>query len=354
MKSICLFCLVLCLLPLLGNALFAQEDDSPKEALETVLELYDQYDVVMLSESHRNKEVHDFIREFVLYPKTARVIDDIVVEFGNALYQDIADRYVMGEPVSDDSVALIWRNHTVLFTWDSPVYKRFFQTVREANLRRKKGKKLRVLLGDPPINWANINTPAEYESFVKDRGIYAYQVLKNEVLPKGRKALVIIGGGHVVPVDLRTGEPVANLQKASLGQLLKSNYPGRVFGLWNMSGTNEDWGAMGFDKIYEFKLATDPLVRGRSFQSLYETELFVATEIDGTRTWAPLAADNWVRIEQAVDGVLYLGPENITVTVEEGTYTDVYLEELARRCPIVDRFFGFEFFQNQLNRIRGN
>ncbi len=44
----------------------------------------------------------------------------------------------------------IWRNHTNPIVFDSPVIEQFFKTIREVNQGLPEGKRLRVLLGDPP------------------------------------------------------------------------------------------------------------------------------------------------------------------------------------------------------------
>lgn len=331
----------------------AQLDSSLTSSVETILELYKTNDVVLFSESHGNKEIHDFLELFISYPKTAEVIDDIVVEFGNAMYQNIADRYVLGENISIDSLALIWRNHTVPFTWDSPLYEKFFKVVRAANMNRSDGKKLRVLLGDPPIDWSKVNTGNDYELSLSKRDIHPYELIKEAIITKGRKGFVIIGGAHILPVDLRTGLPNKNRQKATLAQLLKDSFPNQIFGIWVFSGTNEERISMGLDEAYDFKHAKEQGLRGKSFQLLYGDDTYVAEESDGERRWVPLAQDKWVKIDQAVDGVLYLGPNSTTVEADESIYTEYYLKELERRVRIIDDFFGFDLYQNQLNRIRG-
>jgi hypothetical protein len=79
-------------------------------------------------------------------------LTDIVVEFGNALHQDIADRFILeGKPVADADLQKIWR-HTIggNVLWDAPVYAQFFRSVRAVNALRPPKQRLRVLLGDPP------------------------------------------------------------------------------------------------------------------------------------------------------------------------------------------------------------
>ena len=62
----------------------------------SIWRLFDTYDLVAISEMHRSKEVHEFLRSLIRDPRlTKHRVTNIVVEFGNAKYQSIADRYAM-------------------------------------------------------------------------------------------------------------------------------------------------------------------------------------------------------------------------------------------------------------------
>jgi hypothetical protein len=69
-------------------------------------------------------------------PRLPGVVNDIVVEFGNTLYQDTIDAFVLnGQPVADADLRPVWRNTTQspVQTWDAPVYEQFFRRVRAVN-----------------------------------------------------------------------------------------------------------------------------------------------------------------------------------------------------------------------------
>lgn len=125
-------------------------------------------------------------------------VDDIVVEFGDAFYQPMMDRFVTGQPVNDADLRLAWRNTTVspLDTWDAPVYEQFFRTVRAANAVLPPGKRMRVLLGDPPIDWPKI-TKSSQVGALPSRDGYAASLVQAQVLGKGRRALLCYGMVHL-------------------------------------------------------------------------------------------------------------------------------------------------------------
>jgi hypothetical protein len=139
-------------------------------------------------------------------------VNDILVESGNARHQDVIDRYVNGEAVSRETLRRVWEDTTVPSTvWDRPIYEEFYRTVREVNATLAPARKLRVLLGDPPIDWSVVRTPDEVLGWQKQRDSYPADVLQREVVAKKRRALLIYGDGHLVRAQTGT---VVNLVEA--------------------------------------------------------------------------------------------------------------------------------------------
>src|SRR5437764_7061558 len=56
---------------------------------------------------------------------------------------------------------------------------------------------MRSLLADPPIDWENIHTPAEFRKWLELRDSYPADLIQKEVIATGRRALVFFGGGHL-------------------------------------------------------------------------------------------------------------------------------------------------------------
>ena len=65
------------------------------DAYGAVLGAMDDHPLVALGEFHLSQQYHDFLQALLERPELPDKIDDIVVEFGNALYQDVADRYLL-------------------------------------------------------------------------------------------------------------------------------------------------------------------------------------------------------------------------------------------------------------------
>lgn len=76
---------------------------------------------------HGNEQGHQFRLALIRNHRFAETVNDIVVEFGNSLYQDVMDRFVRGEDVSYDALRQVWQNTTQPnAVWDRPIYEDFF------------------------------------------------------------------------------------------------------------------------------------------------------------------------------------------------------------------------------------
>jgi len=126
------------------------------------------------------------------------VIDDVAVEWGNALYQDVVDRYVRGDEAPWDSVTMAWRNTVVSpnTVWDAPVYERFFREVRRINSELDPDRRFRVLLADSPVDWSQIDSVPQLRPYY-DRAAAIADVVRRESLLRGRRCLLVAGGLHV-------------------------------------------------------------------------------------------------------------------------------------------------------------
>lgn len=171
---------------------------------EAVIQALQAHQLVAIGEDHQLQEHHDALQMLLADPRLPGLVDDIVVEFGNALYQDVADQFILGDDeVNDADLRPIWRNTTQspTSTNDAPVYEQFFRRVRGINWALPPSKRIRVLLGDPPIDWSQITSSKQVEPFSAERDSYPASVVEQEVLGKGRRALMHYGGEHLLHVN---------------------------------------------------------------------------------------------------------------------------------------------------------
>lgn len=187
-------------LPSLALSLFfasasATQLNAPAAVIVTAFE---RARVVAIGENHGHAQFHKLLLTILADPRIVRAVDDIAVEWGNARYQPLIDRFTAGEAVPVDSLRLAWRNTVVSpnTVWDSPVYEAFFVAVRDLNAKLSPDDRYRVLLADSPIDWDAV-TAREHLAPFGDRAKAMADIIRNESLTRGRRSLFIAGGLHV-------------------------------------------------------------------------------------------------------------------------------------------------------------
>lgn len=108
MKGSSLLVVALCsALPVFAAAsILAQETATPRpavpiEPIAAIIDAFRTHNVVALGEPHGNEQGHAFRLALIRDPRFAATVNDIVVECGNARYQDLMDRFIRGEDVPD-------------------------------------------------------------------------------------------------------------------------------------------------------------------------------------------------------------------------------------------------------------
>jgi hypothetical protein len=285
---------------------------------DDILSLYEQYDIVHIGERHWNMTDYNFRVALINHPRFAEVVDDIVIESGNYLYQDLLDEYILKlGNVPEDQLCKVWRN-TVLPTgvWDATIYKDFVHAVREVNEKLPREQRVRLIAAEPPIDWSKVNTGEEASRFFCQRCTHTSRVVDTEILKNDRKALIVYGGAHffrssnVVP---EPGRMRANLEK---------RMNGRLFTILPLSGDDE------FSRNYQKLAGVDKLP---SFLRVNESKLATLSgrlffaEADG-----PLAG--------FTDGILYFGqrPDSVAVYDPSAANDAAYQKELKRRKLLFD------------------
>ncbi len=190
------------ILAVLMAAAGAQQAPAPPpgvalEPIAAIVDAFRSHRIVALSEEHGDEQCHAFRLALVRDPRLPQVVDDIVVEFGNSRYQEVIDRFVRGEDVPDATLRQVWQNTTLPHAiWDRPIYEEFYRAVRTVNQSLPPDRRLRVVLGDPPIDWDAVRSVADIRAH-GDRSRHPSIVIEREVLAKNRRALVIYGAGHL-------------------------------------------------------------------------------------------------------------------------------------------------------------
>jgi hypothetical protein len=123
---------------------------------------------------------------------------DVATENGSARYQSVMDRYTRGEDVPYAELRRVWDDTTQPQT-TSPIgdINPIYRAIREINATLPRDRQLRALLGDPPIEWENVHTRADFQKWIALQDSNGADVIQRESLAKGRHALVIYGAGHL-------------------------------------------------------------------------------------------------------------------------------------------------------------
>jgi outer membrane protein OmpA-like peptidoglycan-associated protein len=167
--------------------------------VDVVLRAFQKHALVGLSDGagHGQPDTLEFFRTLIRDARFPGTVQNIVVEFGNARYQSLMDRYVTGEPVARDDLRHVWEDTTqVTGIWSLPMYERMFAEVRAVNAALPAQRRIRVLLGDPPIDWSSVTSPAD-EDMNDWREAHFAHVIEREVTNRHQKALLVIGGAHL-------------------------------------------------------------------------------------------------------------------------------------------------------------
>jgi hypothetical protein len=323
----------------------ARPAPAPTDGVSAILEAARDYPIVGVGELHHSVPTHEFLRRLVRDPRFPAAFQDIVVEFGNPRYQGLMDRYLAGEPVPAEELRLAWRNTTQLLAWDPPLYERFFTTVRDVNRTLPADKRLRVLLGDSPIDWEVIRRPEDFPPAYGHRDPDTFRLIEKEVLSQGRRALVIIGNFHLLRRDPVSGFQPRPLERAALADALAQRHPGKTFLVWTVAGGKSEL----VSRLASWRPGTLARVGGTSLGAgrssmLMSSAVTVFRMVDGKRVPVTLRPEDFPPLEEQVDAVLYLGSSDKTVKASPELYRDeAYVAELRRRAVILLPVFGYDY-----------
>lgn len=313
----------------------AQENPRPENATKAIVRAFKTHDIVMLGEFHGNKQLYEWLRQLVATPAFADRVDDIVMEFGNSLYQKSVDEYIGGRDVPMEKVERAWRNTVGGIGPPSPVYASLYQAVREANMKRRGKHQMRVLCGDPYIDWDQVQTMKDVNPYLSHRDDWYAQVVKDEVLAKHHRALLIMGSMHFLRnFQLGPMRPTIEpaLQQAGAKTYLiiaGTNTPGNYddvdhrFDSWKAPAIAPATGWLG-------ELPARPLMEGGSDDLVLNIKNDSGAQIKKPAFLEP-------KLKDGADAFLYVGPRD-SLTVVEMTRAELegtpYGKEIERRLQI--------------------
>jgi uncharacterized iron-regulated protein len=302
--------------PPLSQTVGGSKGDSA--VIEDILSLYEQYDIVHIGERHWNMTDYHFRVALINHPRFTEVVDDVVIESGNYLYQDLLDKFILElEYVPEDQLCKVWRN-TVLPTgvWDATIYREFVYRVRAVNEKLPRDKRVRLIAAEPPIDWSKVQTADQASRFFSQRSTHTPRVVETEVLKKNRKALIVYGGAHFYRSSNIVAEP--GRLREGLEQLMH----GRLFTILPLGGEDE------YSLNYQMFADPDTLP---TFVRVNDSGL---ASLPGNLFFAEADAE----LGGFTDGVLYFGrrPDPVAAYDPSAANDVAYQKELKRRKRIFD------------------
>ena len=286
-----------------------------ENATKAMIQAIGTHQVVMFGETHGNKQEYEWLCDLVKTPAFADRVDDIVIEFGNSLYQKSIDQYISGQNIPIEQAQKAWRNVIGAVGPVPPVYAWFYKAVRESNLQRRGGHKIRLLLGDPYGDWEKIRNAEDLGPYVAHRDEWYAQVVKDEVLAPHHHALLIMGAGHF-------------LRRHGPGLVEQAIRAAGVRPYLVVLGTNA---VGGYDDL-EPRFNAWPLPAIVDLSGNWVGDLSAMPVVTGG-----VVAPNSLRMADVADALLYVGARDsltaVNIPASELTDTD-YGREVLRRLAI--------------------
>jgi hypothetical protein len=326
-------------LPILALLPMASALAEPATAIAEMAQQFDKHPLIMIGELHRSMQIHKFLQQMLRDPAFICKADDVVVEFGNARLQALADTYVSGGAVTQAQLQSLWRETAVPLTWNSPVYRQVYETVRDINKKHLCAHPLRIVLGDPALDWSKIKNVGDYKLFTDRDGHYA-EVVEREVLAKHHRALLIAGQAHALKKI--PPEPDGSAEEIDAAQIIERNHPGSLFCIVTVP-LPEGAMALNMGDAPSFRVVHGGELEHTDFQLTDYDSTITRVSVDGKDAWKVEPAKHWPEIGEAVDGILYVGG-NTPVYPSPTIYLDpIYQHELLRRAAIIKDYSGQDF-----------
>lgn len=320
-----------------------------RPALDGIFAAFQAHPLVGIGDFHELADEEAFYGAVVRDPRFAASVGNIVVEFGGSQRQDILDRYVAGEAVPYHELSKVWRE-TV--GWDPTVlgvgYETFFAQVRAVNLKLPPDRRIRVWLGEPPIDWSAVQTKEQWQRLYDQRDRHAAEVIERRILAAGRKALVIYGTNHFnqIPWPSSVPAPLGG-PPATLREIVERSHPGAFFVITPYAGYAKADCSAAFEA--EMKWPKGSLVSPVKDTSVETALLRADCLTPNLRIDPPPPADELARLQAreyeidtgvAGDALLYLGPaaDLMRTPTDPTVWMDEdYHREIMRRARVKGR-----------------
>lgn len=321
---------------------FAAPPPKVVNATDGIFAAFQVHALVGLGEWHGLAQELDFYSVLVRDPRFAREVGNIVLETGSATQQSVVDRYVNGENVPYTELRKVWSDTVGMFPTVLDLGAiNLYASIRSVNLSLPPPNRIKVWLGDPPINWPEITTKEQWQVLEDQRDSHPAALIEREILAKGKKALVIYGAGHFgrYPGGLALSSPVVPHRSLNLRARLDNGHPGALYVINPYLGYTNAACAEKFEKHFA-GVSTPSLIspiRGSALEAdVASPGCYPITKIPQvSQEEFELSAHQFAGLDS--NALLYLGPRSSFT--ESPDVPDLYLDlefraEMDRRLRL--------------------
>jgi hypothetical protein len=166
-------------------------------------------------------------------------------------------------------------------------------------------RRIRILLGDPPIDWNRVRTREDWSKFLELRDSYPAALIQLEVIAKQRRALIMYGNIHFQRQNIFSNFVMDYWQSQTLVSLIEGATSARVFTIWQLDLENAPVKTAAWPVPSLVPIRGTDL--GKADVSVFRAAPNRFAIVDGKMV--PLPKDQWrtLRAEDQFDAMLYLG-----------------------------------------------
>jgi hypothetical protein len=312
----------------------------PQDPIAAIVNAFSTHDLVAVADPHGNVQMQQFLLSLVRDPRFAAAASDIVIETLSARYQDVIDRFVRGDDVPPAMLRRAGEDHSVPTSMGFQG-EELLRAVRAVN-GSLTGRTLRVIAGDPPIDWDNITSEADHRRWIELRDSYPADLIRRQVLDRGRRALVIYGQLHLQRRHISSNYDMSSWEAQTIVSLLERDARARIFTVWTVL----DRSIAPPAEVASWPAPRLAILQGTTLGAMDFGALsagvgggrFTVTD----KGFVPIPKQDWkpMRMEDQFTALLYLGPPPsmtyATIPVEycrDKEFVARRLQRLSRGVP---------------------
>ncbi len=313
---------------------------TPVDPIAAIIEAFRSHNIVTLTDPHGNVQVEAFLLSLVRDPRFPEAVNDIVIETASARYQDAIDRFIRGDDVERTVLRKAWEDHTMANSLGLQA-EELIRAVRTVNASLSEARRLRVVAGDPPIDWDNITSGQDGRRWIELRDSYPADLVRRQVLDRGRRALVVYGQGHLQRRQMVANYDMSTWQAQTVVSLLERDHGARIFNIWTLL----DRSMQLPEGIMSWRVPSLAALRGTTLGAR-DFGLYSRGLGDGSRfgvkggQLVAVPREEWkmMRMEDQFDALLYLGPPASMTTTTVPTALCADADFVRRRLERLTRF----------------